>query len=826
MGNNILTFIAHQREIDGEIQKLEKHLCGVANKSKSYSSKIGLGVQGEIIGLLHDLGKYSSEFQAYLQSAVGMIKPDEDDFVDATGLKGKIDHSSAGAQYIWNRLKTKGSEKITVGQILALCIASHHSGLIDCLTPDGENNFSRRMAKPEKKCHLKEAEISADRKIISTAKRILEDENLTILLIKKIKGIYRHTKAKNTIFYFQVGLLVRYIFSCLIDADRLDTANFESPETIKQRPLGNYLGWGELVNRLNRRLDSFSSEKEINRIRADVSQHCFEKSESPKGLFTLHVPTGGGKTLASLRFALHHAKKHDMERIFYVVPYTSVIDQNADEVRRILENADTDKRGSVVLECHSNLIFENNKTQWREKLLAENWDAPVVFTTSVQFLDCLFSGGTRNARRMHQLANSVIIFDEIQTLPIRMVHMFNNAINFLTQCCDASVVLCTATQPLLGNVDKEKGCLSLSLSNEIVHDTQKLFSDLKRVKIVDKTKYSGEWCDEEIVELANGSINSSGSCLIIVNTKRKAKTIFEQCQKNISIKNIYHLSTNMCAAHRLEILEDIKNKLDREPVLCVSTQLIEAGVDIDFGSVIRSIAGLDSIAQAAGRCNRNGKNKMGHVYVINPESEKIGMLPDIEKGKAMSERVFREFSRDPASLGGDLLNPKAMKRYFKYYFFESKNEMSYSVGGRNGKPKDTLLNMLSKNAGACDEHRRINGDQNPSIPLRQSFMAANKKFEVIGAGTQGIIVPHGEKGKDIISDLCRAFNLEKDYMLLKLAQRYTVNVYPHMIKKLSDAGAIQEVQENSGIYYLKKENYSEDFGVSEHIVNEMETLCP
>ncbi len=818
-------YIAHRRESDGEIQSLEEHLCGVADASKSFASKIGLETQGEIVGLLHDLGKYSSAFQNYIGSAVGLVNPDEDDFVDANGLQGKIDHSSAGAQYIWNALKSQGSKEKTVAQMLALCIASHHSGLIDCLTSEGKDNFSRRMTKPEEKCHLKETESSANREIISTASHILGSQNLITRLIKKIEEIHQYAGGKNTIFYFQIGLLVRYLFSCLIDSDRLDTANFEFPEQAKCRQSGKYIGWKPLINRLDRKLNSFAAEKEIDRIRTDVSNRCLEKSKKPKGLFTLTVPTGGGKTLASLRFALHHAQKHKLDRIIYVVPYTSIIDQNADEVRNILEDSYLNKRGLVVLEYHSNLVFEENETQWREKLLAENWDAPVIFTTSVQFLECLFSGGTRNARRMHQLTNAVIIFDEIQTLPIRTVHMFNNAINFLTKTCGSSVVLCTATQPLLGAVSKEKGCLSINKSNELVEDTSKLFSDLKRVEIIDKTKSSGEWSDEEIATLANDEIDSSGSCLIIVNTKPKARAIFEQCKKNIHIGSRYHLSTNMCAAHRLKILEEVKGKLkDKEPVLCVSTQLMEAGVDIDFGSVIRSVAGMDSIAQAAGRCNRNKENTIGHVYIVNPESEKIEMLPDIATGKDVSERVFREFYDNSASLGDDLLHPEVMERYFQYYFFNRKDEMSYDVGGKLGVAQDTLLNMLSENTGACDEYRRINKSQCPSISLRQSFMTANKKFEVIGAVTQGIIVPYGEEGKDIISGLCGVFDLEKDYKLLNRAQRYTVNVYPNMIKKLSDEGAIYEAQENSGIYCLREEHYGEDFGLSEDIVNRMEFL--
>lgn len=822
-------YIAHVRETDKEEQSLKKHLIGVGNSSQLFASKLGLGGYGKLIGLLHDFGKYSKEFQDYLNSAVGKINPDEDDYVDVVGKKGKIDHSTAGAQYIWNILGKKGNAARMVGQILSLCIASHHSGLIDCITPDGKDNFLRRMKKPEEKAHLEEAKSSADTEILSVTNQILRDSDLIEVLIQRIKQISENSKSSKTILYFQLGLLVRYLFSCLIDADRLDTANFESPQNARLRQSGQYIDWEKLIERLDRKLNSFDKKPGIGEIRARISAQCLKKSKEDKGLFTLTVPTGGGKTLSSLRFALHHAQEHRMERIIYVIPYTSIIDQNAEELRKILETG-TDDAGSIVLEYHSNIVFEAKKSQWREKLLAENWDAPVIFTTSVQFLECLFGGGTRNTRRMHQLANSVIIFDEIQTLPIRTIHMFNNAISFLTDTCGSSFVLCTATQPLLNQVDLKKGNLSIPAQNELMDDTTPLFAELKRVEIVDKTRPNNRWSDLEIAELALKEINLNGSCLIIVNTKSTAKSIYEQCKSlveestKIQNDNFFHLSTNMCAVHRSDRFKNIKANLGKTPVLCVSTQLIEAGVDIDFDCVIRSIAGMDSIAQAAGRCNRNGTQKLGQVYIVNPKSEYIKMLPDIAIGKTISERIFREFNSNPESLGGDLLHPKVMKRYFQYYFFDRKDEMSYSIGDKQGLAEDNLLNMLSENTNGCSEYRRKNGNQFPVSPLRQSFMSANKTFEVIGAGTQGIIVPYGAGGRDIINELCSAFDIQKDYKLLKKAQLYTVNVYPNMIQKLNQADAIVEAQSDSGIYFLREEYYSEEFGISERLIQKMEFL--
>ncbi len=815
-----MEFIAHRREKDNKNQSVTEHLYGVAKWAAQFMQKIGLSEIGELIGLLHDLGKYSQIFQNYIKSATNLINQDEDDYINVENNKGKIDHSSAGAQYIWNKLENITIEYKMLAEIVSLCIASHHSGLIDCISPDGSDIFTRRMKKSSDLTHFLEVKSVVETAVINRVNKIIANAYLKESVMEIIEKIKKSVYHKKQLFHFYVGLLSRFIYSCLIDADRIDTADFENPMNKSFRNYGQYVSWEYLIEKLDKKLQTFQLDTPVNKIRSDVSLQCLDKSRVKKGIYTLTVPTGGGKTLSSLRFALNHAKIHKLDRIFYIIPYTSIIDQNADEVRNIFEENEVDD--SIVLECHSNIIFENKKTQWREKLLTENWDSPIVFTTSVQFLECIFGSGTRNARRMHQIANSMIIFDEIQTLPIRTVHLFNNAINFLVDFCGSSVVLCTATQPLLGEVDATKGSLKIDSSSEIIKDIKKLFSDLKRVEIINKRKENGEWSDVEIAQFVKKILKKSKNCLIIVNTKSKAKSVYKQCERSsyIDEDNIFHLSTNMCAAHRLDVLAEIHKKLDKIPLVCISTQLIEAGIDIDFNCVIRSIAGMDSIAQAAGRCNRHGTREKGFVYVINPESENISMLPDIFEGRKQTERIFREFRKDLETTKDNWLNPDIMERYFQYYFFNRKDEMAYSVGKEYGFD-DTLLNMLSTNNNAVSEYKRKNRDNYPDIILRQSFMTANKIFRVIGAGTQGIIVPYGKTGEDIIGDLCASFELEKDYNLLKRAQRFTVNVYPYMIQKLVEADAIFETQENSGIYCLKSEYYSNKYGLSDEIVNDM-----
>lgn len=822
-------FLAHVRESDGKKQTLMAHLEGVANGAKGSAGKLGLGLAGELIGVLHDLGKYSGEFQGYLQSATGILNPDEDeDFVGARGLKGKVDHSTAGAQFVWRELSKQGPLGQIAGQILALCIASHHSGLIDCLTSDssssGEDAFTRRMGKSEEKAHLEEVISKADSFITGRCQAILEEKILVETLKKIIHGIIQNSPEKSdrsVVAQFKIGLLVRYLFSCLIDADRLNSADFEKPDAARQRMNGRYVSWEELSKRLEAHLASLVPLHHIDSIRQDISRKCLEAAASEKDIYTLSVPTGGGKTLASLRFALNHAKNHGMDRVVYVIPFTSIIDQNADVTRKILEpeNHPGDK-GRVVLEHHSNLIPEAH--EWREKILTENWDAPVIYTTSVQFLEAIFGAGTRGARRMHQLANAVIVFDEIQTLPVRCVHLFNNAINFLTESCGSTVVLCTATQPLLADdlIDEKKG--RLLNATEIMPSVQGLFADLRRVEVVDNRK-AGGWSEVEIANLAIQESQNAGSCLTVVNTKKHARNLFKQLEGRYG-HSLYQLSTSMCPMHRRAVLFKVREHLDKkEPIICISTQLIEAGVDVDFGAVIRFAAGLDSIAQAAGRCNRNGSRELGIVHVINPSDENLERLSDILIGREKAWRVLDDFNSDPLKFDGDRIGPIAMEWYYKNYFFDRAIEMDYMVPAEKVGRDDTLLNLLSTNTLAKGDYERRK-QQAPNIYLRQSFMAAGKAFQAIDSPTQGVIVQYGKEGQKLVAELSAAHEIEKQFALLRRVQQYTVNVFPHEIRKLERQGALYEVQEGTGIRYLDQRHYSKDFGLSTEPISNEELL--
>ena len=796
-----------------------------------HAAKIGLETQGELIGLLHDLGKYSEQFQNYLKSAVGLINQDEDEFVDARDLKGKVDHSTAGAQLVWGELGKQDNIGKIAGQILALCIASHHSGLIDCLSSDAnkpvEDIFTKRTSKRDDRSHLREALNKMD---ASIDKRFRELSSSAIL-IKRIEEAIRKIIQKEkveTITLFKVGLLVRFLFSCLIDADRVNTADFEYPNAPSHRPNNQYKEWPLLIERLEKHLQGFTLRDPIDEIRRNISGYCCEGAVRDKGLFTLTVPTGGGKTLASLRFALHHAAHHKMDRVIYVIPFTSIIDQNAKIVRDILEPTKAD-RGRVVLEHHSNLTAEQQG--WKEKMLTENWDAPIIFTTTVQLLEALFGGGTRGARRMHQLANAVLIFDEIQTLPVNCVHLFCNAMNFLVEHCGSTVVLCTATQPLLNLVDQNKGALKFTKNNDLMPDIKALFEDLKRVSVLNLRKPGG-WTNKAIAQLALDEVVKSGSCLVIVNTKKSAQTLYQLCRETVGIQH-FHLSTSMCPAHRKEKLDQIRKLLDANaPVLCISTQLIEAGVDVDFGTVIRYTAGLDSIAQAAGRCNRNGKQKdaggnpkEGRVYVVNPVDENLDRLQDIQCGKGITERLLADVEAGMEDFEDNLIGPTAIERYFEYFFFARHKEMDYPVSAQTVGRDDTLLNLLSINSLALGEYRRNNQGAAPNIYLRQSFMSAARAFKVIDAPTRGIIVPYGEAGRDLINKLCSAIEVEKQFKLLRRAQQYTVNIFPHVLDQLQKAGAVRKIQPEIDILYLSDfRYYNPDFGLTQSPEGDMEVL--
>ena len=812
--------LAHYLGEQGTEQSVEQHLNEVASLTSYFSEKIGMPLLGRVAGLLHDFGKYSEDFQSYIRSEQGKLHPDMDETGNKS-LKGKIDHSTAGAQLAWAEFRSRDANFNYIGQVIALCVASHHSGLIDCLSPDGEDKFSNRMAKNVTDSHLDEARQRADRNISDEISLLFNSLQCT----DEIKNFIKHLiddEQSPIIRSFYRGLLVRFLLSALIDADRLSAAGRGENKT---PPSDRKAMWRYLADLLERHISQIKPKNNVDKIRSEISEACKQFASRKKGLYRLTVPTGGGKTLSSLRFGINHAQEHGMDRVIYVIPYTSIIDQNAEIARSIFESNVGGDTATVVLEHHSNLTPEEGT--WQNQLLSENWDAPIIFTTTVQFLETLFAGGTRGVRRMHRLANAVIIFDEIQALPIKTVHLFNNAINFLVKQCGSTVVLCTATQPLLDRVDVNKGAAKLSIDPEMAPRYDELFKDLKRVVIRDRQK-SGGWKEDEVAQLVCEQVQKSNNTLVIVNTKAEARNLYSLlCQRQIG--NVFHLSTNMCPAHRMDIINNIKNKLSLnrsgvESVICVSTQLIEAGVDIDFNSVIRYLAGLDSIAQAAGRCNRNGNHIEGEVIIVNPAGEVLSRLPEIEKGKDKTKRILAEYNKNPNAFEYDLLSPHAMEQYYKYYFYERKHEMSYNVDVKDIDRDDCLLSLLSINNLSLNAYERSHNRTHPRYFLRQSFKSAANVFRVIDAPTEGILVPYHKEGEEIIAELCAATGLRETKGLLKRAQRYSVNLFSQQLEILMSKNCIHETQKDSGIYYLDQQYYNEKLGVVFDSQDKMDTL--
>lgn len=828
-------FIAHRRERDSAIQDVEAHLLETAFLAERFASDIGLPLCGRLLGLLHDLGKYSADFQKYIRDVTGMNGDDAK--LTAEQRKKKVDHATSGAQHIWEAY-TSGVITSPLAQILSVVIMSHHSrsGMTDFIDLTGKSPFLTRIRKNDEQTNKSESLSNASPSILGEINDILQSPDL-IAEYKKAMGRIGSSTSYQIPKHNSVSLLTRFLFSCLLDADRISTIDFENPTASTFRSHGQVPDWQSILNTFEERISSFKSDSKINQIRCQISDECRAAATRPDNLFTLQVPTGGGKTLASLRFALHRAaspETHHVDRIIYILPYTSIIDQNAEELRKIFKA----KLGKdIVLEHHSNLAPE--KDTWRNRVLSENWDAPIVFTTSVQFLNSLFAAGTKTARRMHQLSNAVLIFDEIQSLPIKTIHLFNNAIQFLCQQANTTAVLCTATMPLLDKVNAELGALPITKQNGIISDKTTLFKKLKRTEIIDKCRCEG-WSNIDVGDYALELQAQHQSLLIVCNTKNAARSLFELLKSQTDVP-IVHLSTNMCPAHRKHKITQLRTALNPEnphPIICISTQLIEAGVDLDFGCVIRSLAGLDSIVQAAGRCNRHGHRKSGYVYVLNLKEEVLyASLNEIKEGQQITkDRIFQEHKNDPASFDQDLLSEKAMNRYYEYFFHQRAKEMTYPRTAGKGRPplaQDcSLLSLLGQNAESKNEAERVRNSEALGLKLKQAHSTAAQAFQVIDAPTQGIIVPYdqdGHHGSKIISDLAASYTnedvrLADQVSLHKRAQQYTVNAFPHIVKKLGEEGALREIKSGESIYYLDERHYHDDFGVTLEALSEQHFL--
>jgi CRISPR-associated endonuclease/helicase Cas3 len=792
-----------------EFQLLTHHGDETGMYAELFAKEIGLPKPALLMGLLHDLGKNCKPWQDYLNEKKDFRKIDE-----------KIDHASAGGQFLYMRIiYNSDTHKELIGQLLAACIMYHHGpGLPDVIKPDGTAKLHDRLIKPD--TNRDEAEANIDESIRKRVDAILNDDNFiteTMDILKKLTDLGK-CKANR---FFNTGLTARFLSSCLIDADRSSSAFYDRGITASIEAVKSKADWKHLRELLEARLDQFPKEGKINEIRRDVSARCADYADRESSIYTLTAATGAGKTLAALRYALIHAEKYKKERIFIIAPYTSILDQNADVIRDILDP--DGENGRIVLEHHSNLDRSDMSEYYIDS--SQTWNVPIIITTMVQFLEALFGSGTKKIRRMHRLVNAVIIFDEVQTLPTSCTYLFTWGLQYLCQSGNTSALLCTATQPGFDKLEPEYS-LQLPVSNEIIPDLTEHFRVLKRVELLNKTKKGGWTMDE-----AAGFIEQlpEQSILTVVNIKPQAQKLYAILTQKHPDWKIVHLTTNMCPAHRRKTIKELKETLyaGNKKCVCISTRLIEAGVDIDFETAIRFLAGFDSVIQTMGRCNRNGLLRdpwgnliNGKTYIINivKDEENISSLKELMLGQEIMERVLREYEADKTLFNNDLLHPDLIVRYFSYFYEQIPNaNLKYKVfPGRT----DTILNLLSINTESKSEYDGLmeskkDNEKKPLTRFRQSFESAWKAFDVIASDTVAVIAPF-EKGGDIITELYAGPDQKRTEELLREAQQYSVNVYCNGLESLINAGAVKRIGTGTGleIYVVEKEYYDECIGLS------------
>lgn len=791
-----MEFIAHIRSIDNTVQTVKEHLLGVQNLAEKYGESLNIKHITGLAGLLHDLGKYTNEFNQYIKEAVN--NP------DAPPKRGSVDHSTAGGKLLFNLLHSGDSNpyKSLLAEIVGNAVISHHSYLHDFLNNTLESPYLRRVQEKE----LEEFEFSVD----NFFNHIISREKFEQYINKASNELQQYLSDKNDRFGMEMMFLTKFIFSTLIDADRTDTRIFEENE--KDEDIDSKTIFMNYYDRLLDKLYSFREvpNRPINQLRTRMSQECDDFAVKPSGIYSLSIPTGGGKTFASLRYALKHAVQYKKKRIIYVVPFTTIVEQNAQEVREIMN----DDRN--ILEHHSNIIWDEDNECEDESILAkkkrlslakDNWDSPIIFTTMVQFLNIFYERSSRSIRRLHNLSDSIIIFDEVQKVPIKCVSLFNESLNFLKNSCHCSLILCTATQPALEFVEHK---LEVSSDGEMIGNIENVEKAFKRVEIVDETK--NEMTLPDLTAFIKEKWHKVDNMLIILNTKSAVKNLYQELKKQELTDNLYHLSTSMCPSHRMEILEkikeDLKNKL---PVICASTQLIEAGVDISFDCVIRSLAGLDSIAQAAGRCNRHGEKDICNVYTIDYKEEDLSKLKEIKVGKKITYRILVDLGHNKNNHGGSILSYEAMERYFSEFYTELKEDLNYFVP----KAKINMTQLLSDNKNESTYCKAYTSKYEKAIPLHliNSYRLAADNFSVIDEKTTPVIVPYNHEGKEIIKDLNGSNCIHDISKILRKVQHYSVNVYDNELQTLKQNDAIEYRADNNFII-LKDTAYSDEYGIN------------
>ena len=695
--------------------RLSEHLQDTGERAAGFLDAVGGADFGRVAGLLHDLGKYTREFQARL-----------------SGGQQRVNHSSAGAKVAVDRYGKH------LGKMLAYCIAGHHAGLANGV--NGEQ--------------ITALDIRLDDKI-PELDPIWEQE---IGLPANLPSPGLKPRDRDTAGFF-AAFFIRMLFSALVDADYLDTEEYFVRLQGMPKPRGQNPTLSELQGRLNAYLEQLAAGAEagpVNDLRQEVLAHVRGKATEPPGLFTLTVPTGGGKTLTSLAFALDHARRHGLARVIYVIPYMSIIEQTAAVFRAALRGGDAEDP-DFVIEHHS--TFDEDRIGERDarkklRLAMENWDAPIIVTTAVLFFESLFSNRPSRCRKLHNIANGVVILDEAQTLPLKYLRPCVAALDELARNWRTSVVLCTATQPALAQSNGFHG--GFESVRELAPEPKRLYRKLKRARV----RHEGRLEDAAVAV----QLQESPQSLCIVNTRRHARELYERMA---DAEGAAHLTTLMCARHRREKLDIVRERLrNGAAVRLIATSLVEAGVDLDFRVVWRAEAGLESIIQAAGRCNREGRMEMGDVFVFKPSDEEghkpppeIGQFADAARG------VMQRHHGDPMSLD-------AIDDYF---------QRLYWLKGDDALDAKDILRLLRERGRSLD------------FP----FETIAREFRLIETAMAPVIVPWtgtdgcDETAKRLLGELRW---VEHPGRIARQLQPYVVQVPPRIRTNLLNAGAAEVVR--------------------------------
>jgi CRISPR-associated endonuclease/helicase Cas3 len=784
-----MTYLAHIR-LDKDQSRVEQLLhvhCRNCAQIASSTNVAGLKNAAYLAGLLHDMGKYTIDFQNYLiRSASG--EPVH---------RGSVNHTFAGVRFAMERwhISEKPALRNMVCEIIAVAAGAHH-GMFDCIDPDGKDALLYRL-----KTNGTGYQEARENFLLHCA-RLDELDKLFNEAEKEIISAMENIKkyiVNESELRFCLGLLTRMLLSAVIDADRRDTVEFMFNTVLPQRQLTREK-WFSLLAGVEAKLSEMPFSSSIDQIRRKISDRCREAANRKDGIYRLSIPTGGGKTLSSLRYALAVAAQHRKKRIFFVIPLLSILEQNAAVIREFIGD------DGVVLEHHSNIVRE--KSKWDEldvnELLMETWDYPIVITTLVQLLNTLFNGKTSFIRRMHALADSVIVIDEVQSVPRKMLSLFNMAMNFLAATCNCVILLCSATQPCLEYVSH---ALHFQEPANLVSINPKWNDTFRRTNIIDKRKKGG-YTPEDLLGFAMECMESANSMLIICNTKDQARTIFNSF--NIADAEVYHLSTAMCMEHRIHTLAKINLCLEQKRrVICVSTQLVEAGVDFSFACVIRVSAGLDNMIQAAGRCNRNGEfGRRCPVYIVNIHKENLGRLKEIQESQLAAESVMALFDQNPHRFNEDIASDKAISTYYRCLYTNMPSDSQDFPLPHLGT---TLYTLLSDNS-SFQHHCESRG----KYVITQAFKTAGAEFRVFDDNTVDVLVPYGY-GERLIADLGSSA-AETNYVyrkqLLDKAKRFSVSLYNYEVTALQKSGGLSSLYDS--ILVLQPEFYSERTGFDLH----------